>query len=85
MTTPEVEFEVELLLDVVVLVDAVLVPEVLLLMAAFPVEALDVVLPVELDVVDEVDATADASDAGRPVEAAVVVTGPALVAIMSGA
>ena len=66
-------------------VELVLVPEALLLVAALPVEALDVVLPVALGVVDVVEETAEATDAGRPVAAVELVTGPLPVAMMSGA
>src|ERR1700753_3326161 len=60
----------------------VLVPEALALDAALPVEALEVVAPVELPAVAEVEVTAEATDAGRPVAAVALVTGPLLVAMM---
>ena len=63
----------------------VLVPEALALEAALPVEALEVVAPVELPLVAVVEVTAEARDEGRPVAAEALFTGPLLVAMMSGA
>src|SRR5215469_7312192 len=62
-----------------------LVPEALALEAALPVEALEVVAPVELPLVEVVEVTAEARDLGRPVAAAALETGPLLVAMMRGA
>ncbi len=69
--------------DVVELV--VDVPEALLDDAALPVEALEVVWPVVLPLLLEVEVTAEATDLGRPVAAEPLETGPLLVAMMRGA
>ena len=80
-----VTFEVAKLVTPELGVLLVLVPEALALDAALPVEALEVVAPVELPLVEDVEVTAEATDLGRPVAAAALETGPLLVAMISGA
>src|SRR5215469_6747370 len=61
------------------------VPEALELAAALPVEALESVCPLAFEELWDVEVTAEARALGRPVAAEAFVTGPLLVAMMSGA